>query len=212
MYIRKNKVRCGQSLRTYLSIAHNVWTPARSASCRPQSRPVTLVSLGPSLNVDESLADDLLYAIESVYTHQLALNSRCPDSVRNAAAGLRPLHNFFKSIVARNSSLLVDYPDPHQRRLAIYHIVSARLVPIPVPASQPTPQPEHFVPQHFNERAHMHSVQPYPAAYVAAPTWPNHSTAVPSRHMEPQWPTSYAPLATPQGSPYSPPYHQGYRS
>ena len=54
MYLRRNKVRCGESRRTYLSIAHNVWWSGEG-NRRAQSRPIVVASFGVEDNVDFEL-------------------------------------------------------------------------------------------------------------------------------------------------------------
>jgi hypothetical protein len=62
MYLRKNRVRCGDKKRTYLSVAHNVWWPRKDG--KGQSRPVVILNLGEQSGVDVELAQDLVRALE----------------------------------------------------------------------------------------------------------------------------------------------------
>ena len=64
MYLRRNKVRCGDTRRTYLSIAHNVWW-AGDGTKKAQSRPVVVASIGVEERVDVDLARELVEAVDS---------------------------------------------------------------------------------------------------------------------------------------------------
>ena len=63
MYLRRNRVRCGDTRRTYLSIAHNVWWSG-DGTRKAQSRPIVVASFGVEDNVDIELAREVVGAVE----------------------------------------------------------------------------------------------------------------------------------------------------
>lgn len=117
MYLRRNKVRCGDSRRTYLSIAHNVWWSGEGAR-RAQSRPVVVASFGVEENVDVELARDLVQVVERCAPKVSARRGEGRAATMRVAQEIRKIETFLKTLASRKLGLSHLLP-PHPERAAV---------------------------------------------------------------------------------------------
>jgi hypothetical protein len=117
MYLRRNKVRCGESRRTYLSIAHNVWWSGEG-SRKAQSRPIVVASFGVEDNVDIDLARDLVQAVERCAPKFQSKRGEGKAVTMRIAQEIRKIEPFLKALASRKLGLAQHLP-PHPERGAI---------------------------------------------------------------------------------------------
>jgi hypothetical protein len=117
MYLRRNKVRCGESRRTYLSIAHNVWWSGEG-NRRAQSRPIVVASFGVEDNVDVELARDLVEAVEKCAPKFPSRRGEGKAVTMRIAQEVRKIEPFLKQLASRKLGLAQHLP-PHPERAAI---------------------------------------------------------------------------------------------
>lgn|SRR5690606_14576452 len=114
MYLRRNKVRCGDSRRTYLSIAHNVWWSGEGNK-KAQSRPIVIASFGVEDNVDVDLARDVVVAVESSAPRFPFRRGEGKAATVRVAQEVRKIEPFLKALVSRKLGLAEHLP-PHPQR------------------------------------------------------------------------------------------------
>jgi hypothetical protein len=114
MYLRRNKVRCGDSRRTYLSIAHNVWWSGEGNK-KAQSRPIVIASFGVEDNVDVDLARDVVAAVESSAPRYPFRRGDGKSATVRVAQDVRKIEPFLKVLVSRKLGLAEHLP-PHPAR------------------------------------------------------------------------------------------------
>jgi hypothetical protein len=114
MYLRRNKVRCGDSRRTYLSIAHNVWWSGEGNK-KAQSRPIVIASFGVEDNVDVDLARDVVSAVESTAPRFPVRRGEGKSATVRIAQEIRKIEPFLKALVSRKLGLSEHLP-PHPQR------------------------------------------------------------------------------------------------
>jgi hypothetical protein len=106
MYLRRNKVRCGETRRTYLSIAHNVWWSG-DGTRKAQSRPIVVASFGVEDNVDLDIAPKFP-----------ARRGEGKQVTMRIAQEVRKIEPFLKMLASRKLNLSEHLP-PHPERAAI---------------------------------------------------------------------------------------------
>ena len=114
MYLRRNKVRCGDSRRTYLSIAHNVWWSGEGNK-KAQSRPIVIASFGVEDKVDVDLARDVVVAVESSAPRFPFRRGEGKAATVRIAQEVRKIEPFLKVLVSRKLGLAEHLP-PHPQR------------------------------------------------------------------------------------------------
>lgn len=117
MYLRRNKVRCGESRRTYLSIAHNVWW-AGEGTKKAQSRPIVVASFGVEDNVDVDLARDLVQAVERCAPKFPTRRGEGKQVTLRIAQEIRKIEPFLKVLASRKLGLAEHLP-PHPERASV---------------------------------------------------------------------------------------------
>jgi hypothetical protein len=117
MYLRRNKVRCGDSRRTYLSIAHNVWWSG-DGTRKAQSRPIVVASFGVEDNVDVDLARDLVQAVERCAPKYPSRRGEGKQVTMRIAQEIRKIEPFLKMLASRKLGLAEHLP-PHPERATI---------------------------------------------------------------------------------------------
>ena len=114
MYLRRNKVRCGDSRRTYLSIAHNVWWSGEGNK-KAQSRPIVIASFGVEDKVDVELARDVVVAVENSAPRYPFRRGEGKAATVRVAQEVRKIEPFLKALVSRKLGLAEHLP-PHPQR------------------------------------------------------------------------------------------------
>lgn len=114
MYLRRNKVRCGDSRRTYLSIAHNVWWSGEGSK-KAQSRPIVIASFGVEDNVDVDLARDVVAAVETSAPRFAIRRGEGKAATVRIAQEIRKIEPFLKVLVSRKLGLSEHLPAHPQR-------------------------------------------------------------------------------------------------
>ena len=109
MYLRKNRVRCGDTRRTYLSIAHNVWWSGDDGK-KAQSRPVVLASFGVEDKVDVDLAREVVDAVERVAPRFPSRRGEGKAATMRIAQEVRKIEPFLKVLVSRELGLAGHLP------------------------------------------------------------------------------------------------------
>lgn len=117
MYLRRNKVRCGDSRRTYLSIAHNVWWSGEGNK-KAQSRPIVVASFGVEDNVDVELARDLVQVVEKCAPKYPSRRGEGKQVTMRIAQEIRRIEPFLKTLASRKLGLAEQLP-PHPERATI---------------------------------------------------------------------------------------------
>ncbi|NVB38490.1 hypothetical protein G6O69_11675 [Pseudenhygromyxa sp. WMMC2535] len=117
MYLRRNKVRCGDSRRTYLSIAHNVWWSGEGNK-KAQSRPIVIASFGVEDKVDVDLARDVVSAVEASAPRLAFRRGEGKAATVRVAQEVRKIEPFLKVLVSRKLGLAQHLP-PHPQRAEI---------------------------------------------------------------------------------------------
>lgn len=126
MYLRRNKVRCGESRRTYLSIAHNVWWSGEG-NRRAQSRPIVVASFGVEDNVDIELARDLVQAVEKCAPKFATRRGEGKAATMRIAQEIRKIEPFLKALASRKLNLAEHLPPHPERGLILEALVRDRL-------------------------------------------------------------------------------------
>jgi len=117
MYLRKNRVRCGDTRRTYLSIAHNVWWSG-DGTRKAQSRPIVVASFGVEDNVDVDLARELVASVERCAPKYPARRGEGKAVTMRIAQEIRKIEPFLKVLASRKLGLSQHLP-PHPERSEI---------------------------------------------------------------------------------------------
>lgn len=113
MYLRRNKVRCGDTRRTYLSIAHNVWWSG-DGTRKAQSRPIVVASFGVEDNVDLDLARDLVTAVQNTAPKFPTRRGEGKAVTMRIAQEIRKIEPFLKILASRKldlSRILPSHPE-----------------------------------------------------------------------------------------------------
>jgi hypothetical protein len=117
MYLRRNRVRCGDTRRTYLSIAHNVWWSGDGAR-KAQSRPIVVASFGVEDNVDIDLAREVVAAVERCAPKFTTRRGEGKAVTMRIAQEIRKIEPFLKVLASRKLGLSQHLP-PHPERSEI---------------------------------------------------------------------------------------------
>jgi hypothetical protein len=133
MYLRRNKVRCGDTRRTYLSIAHNVWWSGEGNK-KAQSRPIVIASFGVEDNVDVELARDVVVAVESSAPRFPFRRGEGKSATVRIAQEVRKIEPFLKALVSRKLGLAEHLP-PHPQRGEILEALIRDKLADPDPAN-----------------------------------------------------------------------------
>jgi hypothetical protein len=126
MYLRRNKVRCGDSRRTYLSIAHNVWWSGEG-NRKAQSRPIVIASFGVEDNVDVDLAREIVVAVENCAPKFPVRRGEGKAATMRIAQEVRKIEPFLKTLVSKKLSLSEHLPQGDQRGEAIEALIRDKL-------------------------------------------------------------------------------------
>jgi len=137
MYLRKNRVRCGKTHRTYYSIAHNVWW-AREENKRAQSRPVVIASFGSEEKVDPEIARELVVAVERAAPPIAAGRGKSREATLRIASEVRRIEPFLKLLASRAFRLSETLPSGPERMAILEALVRAKLAEPDAPADQET--------------------------------------------------------------------------
>lgn len=133
MYLRKNKVRCGDSRRTYLSIAHNVWWSGEGNK-KAQSRPIVIASFGVEDKVDVELARDVVVAVENSAPRYPFRRGEGKAATVRVAQEVRKIEPFLKVLVSRKLGLAEHLP-PHPDRGQVLEALIRDKLAEPEPSS-----------------------------------------------------------------------------
>lgn len=126
MYLRKNKVRCGETRRTYLSIAHNVWWSG-DGTRKAQSRPIVVASFGVEDNVDVELARELVQVVEKCAPKYSARRGEGKQVTMRVAQEVRKIEPFLKLLASRKLGLSQHLPPHPDRSTVLEALVRDRL-------------------------------------------------------------------------------------
>jgi hypothetical protein len=126
MYLRRNKVRCGETRRTYLSIAHNVWWSG-DGTRKAQSRPIVVASFGVEDNVDLDLARDLVNAVEKCAPKYPTRRGEGKQVTMRVAQEVRKIEPFLKMLASRKLGLSEHLPPHPERAIVLEALVRDRL-------------------------------------------------------------------------------------
>ncbi len=126
MYLRRNKVRCGDTRRTYLSIAHNVWWSG-DGTRKAQSRPIVVASFGVEDNVDLDLARDLVSAVEKCAPKYPTRRGEGKQITMRVAQEVRKIEPFLKMLASRKLGLSQHLPPHPDRAMVLEALVRDRL-------------------------------------------------------------------------------------
>jgi len=127
MYLRKNKVRCGDTRRTYLSIAHNVWWSGEGNK-KAQSRPIVIASFGVEDKVDVELARELVVAVENVAPKFPVRRGEGKAATMRIAQEVRKIEPFLKLLASRKLGLREVLPQMNNdRTMILENLVRDRL-------------------------------------------------------------------------------------
>ena len=133
MYLRRNKVRCGETRRTYLSIAHNVWWRGENGK-KAQSRPIVISSFGVEDKVDVELARDLVAAVERCAPKYNARRGEGKAATMRVAQEVRKIEPFLKMLASRKLGLREHLPTHPERGAILDALIRDKL-------ADPDPQP-----------------------------------------------------------------------
>lgn len=126
MYLRRNRVRCGQSRRTYLSIAHNIW--CSSGTRKAQSRPVVIASFGAENDVDVDLAREIVAIVEKCAPKYPVRRGHGKNVMLRVAEEMRKIEPFLRMLVSRKIGLSAHLPSiPEERAIVLEALVRAQL-------------------------------------------------------------------------------------
>ena len=127
MYLRKNKVRCGDSRRTYLSIAHNVWWSG-DGERKAQSRPIVVASFGVEDQVDVDLARELVEIVERCAPKFPTRRGEGKAATMRVAQEIRKIEGFLKMLVSQRLGLAQHLPHhPQERANVLEALIRDRL-------------------------------------------------------------------------------------
>jgi hypothetical protein len=126
MYLRRNKVRCGDTRRTYLSIAHNVWW-AGEGSKKAQSRPVVVASFGVEDQVDVELARELVAAVERCAPKFPIRRGDGKAATMRVAQEIRKIEPFLKVLASRKLALSQHLPPNPEREEILDALIRDKL-------------------------------------------------------------------------------------
>ncbi len=126
MYLRRNKVRCGDTRRTYLSIAHNVWWSGEG-NRKAQSRPIVVASFGVEDNVDIELARDLVQVVEKCAPKFPTRRGEGKAITMRIAQEIRKIEPFLKAVASRKLGLAQHLPSHPERFTILEALVRDRL-------------------------------------------------------------------------------------
>ncbi|MCA9659385.1 MAG: hypothetical protein KC486_13650 [Myxococcales bacterium] len=137
MYLRRNKVRCGETRRTYLSIAHNVWWAGEGGK-KAQSRPVVVASFGVEDRVDVELARELVAAVERCAPKYPIRRGEGKKVTMRVAQEIRKIEPFLKVLVSRKLGLRQHLPPGPERELILDALIRDKLSdPDSIPRDMP---------------------------------------------------------------------------
>jgi hypothetical protein len=126
MYLRRNKVRCGDSRRTYLSIAHNVWWSGEG-NRKAQSRPIVIASFGVEDNVDVDLAREIVVAVENCAPKFPVRRGEGKAATMRIAQEVRKIEPFLKTLVSKKLSLSQHLPPGQPRSEVLEALIRDKL-------------------------------------------------------------------------------------
>ena len=126
MYLRRNKVRSGETRRTYLSIAHNVWWSG-DGTRKAQSRPIVVASFGVEDNVDVDLARELVSVVEKCAPKYPARRGEGKAVTMRVAQEVRKIEPFLKLLASRKLGLSRILPPHPERGQILETLVSNQL-------------------------------------------------------------------------------------
>ena len=126
MYLRRNKVRCGETRRTYLSIAHNVWWAGEGGK-KAQSRPIVVASFGVEEHVDIELARDLVAAVERCAPKFPARRGEGKTATVRIAQEIRKIEPFLKILASRKLGLAQHLPPDPERGMILDALIRNKL-------------------------------------------------------------------------------------
>jgi hypothetical protein len=126
MYLRKNKVRCGDSRRTYLSIAHNVWW-AGDGTKKAQSRPIVIASFGVEDNVDLEMAREIVHVVEQCMEGMQARRGEGKTATLRVAQDVRRIEPFLKALASKRLGLAELVPTGIERTTVIETLIRSKL-------------------------------------------------------------------------------------
>ena len=144
MYLRRNKVSCGETRRTYLSIAHNVWWSGDGTK-KAQSRPIVVASFGVEDKVDVDLARDLVQAVEKCAPRFPTRRGEGKQITMRVAQEIRKIEPFLKMLASRKLNLAEHLPPHPERSLVLEALVRDRL-------AEPTAAREEEIIAHLKTR------------------------------------------------------------
>jgi hypothetical protein len=137
MYLRKNRVKCGETRRTYLSIAHNVWWSGEHGK-KAQSRPVVLASFGVQDKVDLDLAREIVDAVEQVAPRFPSRRGEGKAATMKVAAEIRKIEPFLKVLVSKELGLSQHLPPfGSSERARTLQVLIRRELDAPVQVARP---------------------------------------------------------------------------
>lgn len=126
MYLRRNKVRCGESRRTYLSIAHNVWWSGEGNK-KAQSRPIVVASFGVEDQVDIDLARELVAAVERCAPKFPVRRGDGKAATVRVAQEIRKIEPYLKTLASRKLGLAQHLPPEPERSMILDSLIRAKL-------------------------------------------------------------------------------------
>lgn len=126
MYLRKNRVRCGDTRRTYLSIAHNVWWSGENGK-KAQSRPVVIASFGVEDKVDLELAREVVAAVENSAPKFPTRRGDGKAATMRIAQEIRKVEPFLKVLVSRKLGLAEHLPPGVERAQVLELLIREKL-------------------------------------------------------------------------------------
>jgi hypothetical protein len=126
MYLRKNRVRCGDTRRTYLSIAHNVWW-SRGVQQKPQSRPVVVASLGLADKTDVRIAQELVEVVKRCVPATPKSRGRGREITTRVAREIRKIEPFLRMLASNEAKIAECFPGEGERMELLESLVRARL-------------------------------------------------------------------------------------
>jgi hypothetical protein len=126
MYLRKNRVRCGDTRRTYLSIAHNVWWSGENGK-KAQSRPVVIASFGVEDKVDIDLAREVVAAVENSAPKFPTRRGDGKAATMRIAQEIRKVEPFLKVLVSRKLGLSEHLPPGMERARVLELLIREKL-------------------------------------------------------------------------------------
>ncbi len=135
MYLRRNKVRCGETRRTYLSIAHNVWWSG-DGTRKPQSRPIVVASFGAEDKVDVGIARELVAAVERSAPRMSVRRGESREATMRLAREIRRIEPFLKMLASRKLGLSEVLPHGAERAAILEALVRAKLAEPEAPTDE----------------------------------------------------------------------------